>query len=218
MPQLFRARANGIARLLVWGAPVLVLAVLAVSVMLPRSDFATGSGRALAQPVPFSHQHHVDGLGLDCRYCHDAVETSAFAGLPATEVCMTCHSQLWTEAEALAPVRASLASGEPLRWQRVNSLPDFTYFNHAIHVDKGVGCVTCHGPVEAMPLTWQVKPLTMGWCLECHRDPAPNLRPPDAVFRTDWTPPDDIHAVRAALMQELDIDPETMTDCYVCHR
>ncbi|MER8477466.1 cytochrome c3 family protein [Mesorhizobium sp. M1163] len=183
-----------------------------------RSDFVTGVGRPLAQPVPFSHRHHVGELGLDCRYCHSGVETSLSAGLPATEVCMTCHSQLFTNADMLAPVRASLASGQPLQWQRVNSVPDFVYFNHSIHIAKGVACETCHGEVDDMPLIRRAHALSMEWCLGCHRDPEPNLRPPQDVFLMHWKPPAGIAEIRRSLISLLDIHPETMTDCYVCHR
>ncbi|MDF0602763.1 cytochrome c3 family protein [Psychromarinibacter sp. C21-152] len=216
MPQIFPEAANGIARLVLWAALVAVLGLVALSVLLPRSDMFTGQDRILAQPVPFSHQHHAGGLGIDCRYCHAAVEQSAFAGMPPTETCMTCHSQLWTRAEMLDPVRQSLATGTPLRWNRVHDLADYVYFNHGAHVSNGVGCTTCHGAVDEMPLMRQAAPLTMEWCLDCHRDPAPNLRPPEAVFATDWRRGSE--AEQAALMGRYDIHPETMTDCNVCHR
>jgi hypothetical protein len=141
------------------------------------------------QPVPFSHQHHVTGLGIDCRYCHTSVETSSFAGIPPTKTCMNCHSQIWTNAQLLEPVRASYRSGESLQWTRVNQLPDFVYFNHSIHINKGVGCNTCHGPVDQMPLMYQQESLQMVWCLECHRAPEKNLRPRDQVFNMRYQPP-----------------------------
>jgi hypothetical protein len=218
MPQLFPKSANGVARFVLWGAAVMALAAAGIGVALPRSDFVTGVGEAVAQPVPFSHKHHVGELGIDCRYCHTGVETSASAGLPATEVCMTCHSQLYTNAAMLAPVRRSLASGEPLHWRRVNSVADFVYFNHSIHVAKGVACETCHGEVDDMPLMEKAHTLSMEWCLGCHRDPEPNLRPPQDVFLLHWKPPDDIGDIRRKLIGLLDIHPQTMTDCYVCHR
>ena len=141
------------------------------------------------QPVPFSHQHHVTGLGIDCRYCHTSVETSSFAGIPPTKTCMNCHSQIWTNAQLLEPVRASYKSGESLQWTRVNQLPDFVYFNHSIHVNKGVGCNTCHGPVDQMPLMYQQESLQMEWCLGCHRAPENNLRPRDQVFNMRYQQP-----------------------------
>lgn len=218
MPQIFPRSADGIARFVLGVLlGVFVLAVVLGTALL-RSSFLTGVGQAVAQPVPFSHKHHVGQLGLDCRYCHNGVETSSSAGLPATEVCMTCHSQLYTNAEMLAPVRASLASGMPLQWQRVNSVPDFVYFNHSIHVAKGVACETCHGAVDDMPLTARAEPLSMEWCLGCHRDPERNLRSPQDVFVMHWKPPSNITETRRQLMSVLDIHPETMTDCYVCHR
>jgi hypothetical protein len=218
MPQVFPRSADGIARFVLGGLLAVFVLITVMGTAFLRSTFLTGVGQAVAQPVPFSHKHHVGQLGLDCRYCHNGVETSSAAGLPATEVCMTCHSQLFTNAAMLAPVRASLASGTPLHWQRVNSVPDFVYFNHAIHVDKGVACETCHGEVDEMPLMARAEPLSMEWCLGCHRDPGPNLRPPQDVFRMHWKPPSDIADIRRRLITMLDIHPETMTDCYVCHR
>ncbi|EYD73944.1 Molybdopterin oxidoreductase subunit, predicted, chaperone protein HtpG [Rubellimicrobium mesophilum DSM 19309] len=218
MTQVFRPSANGIARLVLWSLGVGLLVLVAVSVIYVRSGWATGAERAPAQPVPFSHAHHVGGLGLDCRYCHTGVEVSASAGLPPTETCMTCHSQLYTNADMLAPVRESLATGQPIAWVRVHDLADFVYFNHSIHVAKGVACETCHGEVDAMPILRQEAPLTMGWCLSCHRDPQPNLRPPQDVFLMHWRPPADLARLQSWLMEAGGIHPEDMTDCYVCHR
>ncbi len=218
MPQVFSKNADGVARFVLWGTLAVLVVVGVVATAWPRSAFVTGVGEAVAQPVPFSHKHHVGELGVDCRYCHDGVETSASAGLPATDVCMTCHSQLYTDAAMLAPVRESLATGRPLHWQRVNSVPDFVFFNHSIHVAKGVACETCHGEVDDMPLTAKAHSLSMEWCLDCHRDPEPNLRPPQDVFLLHWKPPDDIDEIRKELIGVLDIHPETMTDCYACHR
>jgi hypothetical protein len=218
MAQIFTRRANGIARLLLGGVLLAALGLLSVSLILPRSSWDTMVGRAVAQPVPFSHQHHVAGLGLDCRYCHTGVETSPFAGIPPTETCMTCHSQVWTEAEVLRPVRESYVEGVPIRWTRVHDLPDFTYFNHAVHVRNGVPCVECHGRVDTMPLTWQAHSLQMQWCLDCHRDPARRLRPLDAVTAMEWTPEGDPDLLASELMLAYDIHPDKLTDCYVCHR
>jgi hypothetical protein len=194
-----------------------VLAVIS-SALFARSSFFTETDRPVTQPVPFSHQHHVGDLGLDCRYCHTGVETSPVAGVPATEVCMTCHSQIWTNAAVLAPVRDSMKTGTPLDWQRVNAVGDFVYFNHAIHVNKGVGCTTCHGAIDEMPLTMRAHPMQMEWCLGCHRNPEASLRPDTAIFDPDWKPAGDIAAMRAVLMEQHDIKVDTMTDCYVCHR
>jgi len=217
MPQVFPQAANGIARMLMWSFAVLLGLLLTSSILLTRSGYVTGQERIVRQPVPFSHEHHVGGLGLDCRYCHASVERSGFAGLPPTETCMTCHSQLWTEAEMLAPVRESLATGTPIAWTRVHDLADYVYFNHAAHLANGVGCETCHGNVAQMPLMRQEAPLTMAWCLSCHTDPAPNLRPQEELFTMGWDGGDD-PVQQAALMRRYDVHPETMTDCYVCHR
>jgi ferredoxin len=170
------------------------------------------------QPVPFSHQHHVGGLGLDCRYCHTAVEHSSYASVPPTHTCMTCHSQLYTNAQMLAPVRQSLATGVPIHWNRVHRLPDYVYFDHSVHIANGVGCTTCHGQVDDMPLMWQAAPLTMSWCLECHRNPGPKLRPQSEIFSTTWRPPSDAAKAGQALIKAYHIDPQHLTDCTVCHR
>jgi hypothetical protein len=187
MPQIFTASAETRLR-----TAALMLAIVFASSLLftagfMNSTYLTRVGWVAAQPVPFSHEHHVGGLGLDCRYCHASVEVSAQASLPATHVCMTCHSQIWTGAPMLAPVRASLADNKPLHWQRVARLPDYVYFNHSIHISRGVACVECHGRVDQMPLLARAKPFTMEFCLDCHRDPGPHLRPRDQVTRMDWS-------------------------------
>jgi hypothetical protein len=172
-------------------------------------------GEAPRQPIAFSHKHHAGDDGIDCRYCHDGVERAAFAGLPATEVCMTCHSQLFTDAPMLQALRDSAASGKALRWTRVHDLPDFVYFDHAIHVRKGVGCVECHGAVDRMPLTRRVASLEMQWCLECHRDPQPHLRPVEDEF--DMRPTAEIRALHGAPKTTL-ASRRRLTDCSTCHR
>ena len=154
-----------------------------------RSSWATKQNEFVEQPIQFSHAHHVGGVGLDCRYCHTSVEKSSFAGIPPTKTCMNCHSQIWTNAPILEPVRASFRNDTPLNWIRVNDLPDFVYFNHQIHVKQGVGCVTCHGPVDKMPLMYQAKPLLMEWCLDCHRAPEKYLRPREQVFNMAYEQP-----------------------------
>src|ERR1700746_3000193 len=189
MPQVFNRGANGLARmsLVILGLVVTSLALTLNE--LARSPYVTKQGERLEQPVPFSHQHHVSGLGLDCRYCHTSVEVSSFAGIPPTKTCMNCHSQIWTNAQLLEPVRASYRSGESLQWTRVNQLPDFVYFNHRIHINKGVVFNTCHGPVDLMPLMYQQESLQMEWCLGCHRAPQNHLRPRDQVFNMRYQPP-----------------------------
>jgi cytochrome c7-like protein len=173
----------------------------------------------IEQPVPFSHRHHVGDDGIDCRYCHASVETSSTAGIPPLETCMTCHSQLFTDAPALAPLVAAYRARVPLAWNRVHDLPDFVYFDHAIHVAKGVGCTTCHGPIDRMPLTWRTASLDMQWCLDCHRAPEDHLRPLERVFDVDWQPAADQHAQGIALARAYRIrDTRQLTDCSTCHR
>lgn len=218
MPQLFAPRANTIACVALVGLVAGPLLALGALCLLPYTPYATGQDTTLEQPVPFSHEHHVGGLGIECRYCHTSVEQSRFAGLPPTETCMTCHSQLWTQAPMLAPVRESLAEGKPIPWRRVNRLPDYVYFDHSVHVAKGVGCTTCHGAVDRMPLMRQAAPLTMGWCLECHRNPEQALRPLDKVFSTDWEPPPDQRERGRELIHQYLVDTAHLTDCSVCHR
>ncbi len=192
---------------------VLLLAIWAVPVM----GYNTQERFAPEQPVPFSHKHHVSGLGIDCRYCHTQVENSASAGMPSTAICMTCHSQIWTNAAMLAPDRQSLADNVPLRWTRVYTLPDYVFFDHSIHVAKGVGCTECHGPIGDMNLTWKARTLYMSWCLSCHRDPAPRLRPKDEVFNPHWqrTPATPSGGV---LMTQYHVHTKNLTDCGICHR
>lgn len=185
-----------------------------------RSDWYTSANlQPGSQPVPFSHKHHVKDVGIDCRYCHDNVTKSARATLPPTQTCMTCHSQIWTGAPMLAPVRASLAENKSLNWRRVAMVPDYVYFRHDIHVTKGVGCVECHGRVDEMPLTFRAKALTMQFCLDCHRNPAPRLRPKEQVTNMTWKPEsEDRAALGHALVKLYGIREGQLTDCYVCHR
>jgi hypothetical protein len=218
MPQLFRPYADTVARTVLVSLVVLPFVAIGLAYATMRSSYITGQSLTLGQPVPFSHAHHVGGLGIDCRYCHAGVETSAVAGIPPTHTCMSCHSQLYTQTEMLAVVRASLADNRPIRWNKVNKLPDYVYFDHSIHVAKGVGCSTCHGDVSTMRLMRQEAPLTMQWCLGCHRDPAQHLRPPDAIFAADWQPPKDQAEAGRRLAAQYHIDSQHLTDCSVCHR
>jgi hypothetical protein len=220
MAQIFTASADTRLRaLLLLGSAVFIFTVIA-GYASEGGGFAVGWVRR--QPVPFSHKHHVAGLGLDCRYCHTSVETSNHAGLPPTHVCMTCHSQIWTNADVLAPVRASLASGKPLAWQRVSRLPDYVYFNHSAHIAKGVPCVTCHGRVDQMPLMKAAHPFQMGWCLDCHRNPEQALRPPAEITRMDWSswkPGRDDQAALSRNIALLASKPHgELTQCNTCHR
>lgn len=216
MAQIFPRQFNTIARTSIFGAVFFVAAAIGLAAVIVRSPYVTEAGVIREQPVPFSHQHHVGDVGIDCRYCHTSVDKSSFAGIPATEVCMNCHSQLWNDSPLLAPVLASYRSGIPLRWTRVHNLPDFAYFNHSIHVHKGIGCVTCHGQVDEMPLMWREQSLLMEWCLECHRHPERYVRPRSEVFNLDWQPPPEYAQLARTLIDEYDI--KRKTDCYTCHR
>jgi len=187
--QIFHPSTNTISRATIFGAIFILAALLWACMMFQRSPYITYAGVARPQPVPFSHQHHAGGLGIDCRYCHTSVEVSSFAGIPPTKTCMNCHSQIWTGAALLEPVRESYRSGKSLVWNRVNDLPDFVYFNHSIHINKGVGCNTCHGPVDRMPLMYNYASLQMEWCLDCHRAPEKYLRPRDQVFNMRYEVP-----------------------------
>jgi hypothetical protein len=218
MAQLFRPRANTIAKTSLMGLVIAAGIAAYLAGALQRSTWATEMGVPRQQPVPFSHEHHVRGLGLDCRYCHTTVEKSSFAGMPPTQTCMTCHSQLWTNAELLKPVRESWRTGVPLQWTRVHNLPGYVYFDHSIHVNKGIGCSTCHGQVDQMPLVWQTQPLQMGWCLQCHRQPEQFIRPRDQVFNMDWQPPANQLEMGKRLVEEYGIRKEQLTNCSVCHR
>ncbi len=189
MPQIFHRSTNTISRLSIALIVIGVAGFFFATAQLQRSPYTSWRGVARTQPVPFSHQHHVGGLGIDCRYCHTSVEVSSFAGIPPTKTCMNCHAQIWTNAEMLAPVRESFRSGTPLVWARANQLPEFVYFDHSIHIKKGVGCASCHGPVDRMPLMYAEGSLQMEWCLNCHRAPEKFLRPRAEVFNIRYEPP-----------------------------
>jgi Cytochrome c7 and related cytochrome c len=191
MPQIFHRSLNTIAKVSIYGAVLFLgLAGWALAVFV-RSAYATNVGIARQQPVPFSHQHHVNELGIDCRYCHTSVEDSHFAGVPPTKTCMNCHNQIWVGSQMLAPVRESYKSGNSLQWNRVHKLGEYCYFNHSIHVKKGIGCVSCHGRVDQMTLTWANATLLMEWCLDCHRNPEKNVRPRSEITNMTWEPPSD---------------------------
>lgn len=218
MPQIFHRSTNTISRVTIFGAVFIVAGLLAILGILYRSPVVTAVGIARPQPVQFSHEHHSYDDGIDCRYCHTSVEESSSAGIPATEVCMNCHSQIWTEAPELAPVINSWETGEPLEWTRVHDLADFVYFNHGIHVQNGVGCETCHGRVDQMPLMMKAEPMTMEWCLDCHRNPAPNLRPVEEVFTMGYQHPTDNPSMGQQLLEEYSIETTRLDDCNICHR
>ncbi len=232
MSQIFHRSTNTISRLSIYGAVFVLAGAAWTATEIQRSGYVTNQGDAREQVVPFSHQHHVAGLGLDCRYCHTSVETSGFAGIPPTRTCIGCHSQIWAEAPMLEPVRESWRTGKSLTWTRVHDLPDFAYFDHSIHVAKGVGCTTCHGPIDQMALTWQAASLQMEWCLECHRTPEKYLRPKAEVFNVKWEPPskgkpvtfgkqsfEDQLALGRELKKKYNVRPKTdLTSCSTCHR
>ncbi|HEY1769919.1 MAG TPA: cytochrome c3 family protein [Chthoniobacterales bacterium] len=219
MAQIFSQRANFRAKFLIVAIVVLVCGAGWTTFAVFWSPYTTYVDVPLAQPVPFSHKHHVGDDGIDCRYCHTSVEKSAFAGIPSTQICMTCHSQLWTEAPVLAPVRASLTNNRPLQWSRVNDLPDFVYFNHSIHIAKGVGCSTCHGELDKMPITWRTQTLYMKWCLKCHRAPQDYVRPQNEIYNLHWQPPSNQREEGLRLVRQNQIDATgRLTNCSVCHR
>jgi hypothetical protein len=216
MPQIFHRSTNTLSKLSIFGALFLVAVALWAVLEINRSPYVTRAGDAREQPVPFSHAHHVGGIGIDCRYCHDTVEVSATAGIPSTKTCMNCHSQIWSQSPMLEPVRESFRTDRSIEWVRVHDLPDFSYFDHSAHVNKGVGCSTCHGRVDQMPLMWQEASLQMEWCLECHRHPERYLRPKAEVFNIAYEPPSDQLALGRRLVKEYGV--ETRTGCSTCHR
>ncbi|MFM7150961.1 MAG: cytochrome c3 family protein [Gemmataceae bacterium] len=191
-----------------------------------RSSYATHTGIAYEQPIPFSHHHHVNELGIDCRYCHTSVEDSANAGIPPTKTCMNCHTQLWTGSQMLNPVRESYRTDKSIQWTRVHKLGDFCYFNHSIHVNKGIGCVTCHGRVDQMPLIWQENTLLMEWCLDCHRQPENHVRPRDQIYNMTWSYKDARDAQGKPYPDQLTLGKELVEkyqiqskmSCSACHR
>jgi hypothetical protein len=216
MAQIFHPSFNTLSKVSIFGAVFFLGAAVWGWDTLLRSPYTTQVNVARAQPVPFSHKHHVGGLGIDCRFCHTSVEESAFAGIPPTKTCMGCHSLVWKDAPMLEPVRESYRSDLSIPWTRVHDLPDFAYFDHSIHVAKGIGCSSCHGRVDEMPLTWRSETLNMDWCLGCHRDPALHVRPRERVFDVDWAPDSLSAAERAELVERYGI--QSRTSCSSCHR
>jgi hypothetical protein len=217
---IFHPSMNTIVRFGAVGVVLLLAALAGAFYFFIRSPFMTNVGVAVEQPVPFSHLHHVRQLGLDCRYCHTSVEKSEFAGVPPTETCMTCHSQIWTEAPNLEPVRASWQNEEPILWNRVHNLSGFVYFNHSAHINNGVGCESCHGRVDNMPLTWKSNTLHMEWCLDCHRHPENHLRPLDEVTTMGYEVPEGMTQAQlgSQLVAEYGIEVGRLDDCSICHR
>jgi hypothetical protein len=217
MPQLFPPSVDLYAKFFALGVVIILVGGTYSFYLLNRSPYWTNVGVTLEQPVPFSHKHHAGELGIDCRFCHASVATSSYAGMPDTQTCMTCHSQVWKDAPMLAPVRQSYAEDKPMKWNTVNEMPGYVYFNHSIHINKGVGCSSCHGRVDEMPITWKATDMTMAWCLACHRNPASSLRGPGQVFQMDWTTPMDPHVGQDRLIAR-NIQKDHLTDCSACHR
>jgi hypothetical protein len=216
MPQIFRRSANTLSKVSLFGVLSLVGGFILLAMVLGRSAYVTRANEYVEQPIQFSHLHHVTDDGIDCRYCHTSVETSSFAGIPPTKTCMNCHSQLWNTAPILEPVRASFRDDKPLHWIRVHDLPDFVYFNHSIHVKKGMGCETCHGRVDQMPLMQQVNTLQMEWCLNCHRNPENYVRPRSEITTMGYRPPVPQSVIGPQLVKEYGIN--SLTSCSTCHR
>jgi hypothetical protein len=218
--QLFAPRADAILRFVLLAVGGIVTAVLLALGAVASSQYFTGDGTIAPQPVPFSHQHHAGELGIDCRYCHTTVQVAANAGMPPTYTCMTCHSQIWTGAPMLAPVRQSLAADQPLDWVRVNRLPSYVYFDHSIHIAKGIGCSSCHGRIDRMQLTYPTQGFNMSFCLNCHSAPQHFVRPKSEIFNMAWQPPADQDRIGRALVKQYHIDQRAgrLTDCSICHR
>lgn len=216
MSQIFHPSTNTISKVSIFGGLFMVLALLWLGLQIGRSSYITQVWVARDQPVPFSHAHHVGAIGIDCRYCHTSVEESSFAGIPPTRTCMNCHSQLYNDSPTLEPVRASFRTGDPIAWTRVHDLPDFAFFDHSIHVNKGVACVTCHGRVDKMSLVWQETSLQMEWCVECHRNPEGKVQPRETVTRMESIAPAAGTVESANLLRDYKV--KTRTDCSTCHR
>jgi len=214
--QIFHPSTNTLSRISIYGALLFLGGSLWVLYTLDRSPYVTEQDVDREQPIPFSHAHHVGSIGIDCRYCHTSVEVSSIAGVPPTRTCINCHSQLYSDSPTLEPVRESFRDARPIHWTKVNDLPDFAYFDHSIHVHKGVGCKTCHGAVDRMNLMRKAESLQMEWCLECHRNPERYLRPRDQVFNMAYAPTEPQIEVGKRLVEEYDV--RTRTDCSTCHR
>lgn len=221
MTQIFRPQSNTLSKLSLIGVGVILIGLFAIGGPLKWSSYFTEVHFMRTQPIQFSHKHHVKGDGIDCRYCHTSVETSATAGMPPSETCMTCHSQIWTNSPLLKQVRESYQKNIPIQWNRINFVPDYVFFNHSIHVNKGVGCASCHGQIDSFPLTMKVRTFYMKDCLSCHRNPEKNLRPKSEIFNLEWQPPSDSQAreeLGRKLLKDYRIDSHRITNCYTCHR
>ena len=213
MAQIFDRSSNALARMGLVLTGLIVIALGVTLDQLQRSPWVTRQGQRADQPVPFSHKHHVQGLGLQCQYCHTTVEKSSYAGIPPTRTCMNCHAQIWTNAQLLEPVRQSWATGESIPWIKVHDLPDFVFFNHEIHVNKGIGCESCHGRVDEMPLMYEQNTLQMEWCLDCHRNPSKNLRPTSEIYNMAWEGPTEDKPVWCAANDKAGVPTAQSVSC-----
>jgi hypothetical protein len=213
MAQVFDRSSNALARASLVLTGLIVIALGVTLDQLQRSPWVTRQGQRPDQPIPFSHKHHVEGLGLQCQYCHTSVEKSSYAGIPPTKTCINCHAQIWTNAALLQPVRDSWATGQSIQWIRVHDLPDFVYFNHEIHVNKGIGCASCHGRVDQMPLMYMQNTLQMEWCLDCHRNPAKNIRPTSQIYNMAWEKPTDERPVWCAVNDQTGVPTAQSVNC-----
>lgn len=240
MAQIFRPSSNTVAKVLLIGAALTPLTLMVTLSQFTRSPYVTKVGVPYEQPVPFSHEHHVNELGIDCRYCHTSVEKASNAGYPSTHTCMSCHSQIWTNSPLLEPVRESYEKNVPLKWTVLNKVPDFVYFNHSIHINRGISCNNCHGPIQAMQIAYKGQPFQMKWCLECHRNPEKYVNEQQFVwqlYRNIQTDPKNLTPEELSLRQgkqyqrneaelakgrelveKYHIKTESLTDCYICHR
>jgi hypothetical protein len=218
MSQIFHPSTNTFSKATIFGAIFFLIGLGALGLALARSPYVTDVGVVRPQPVQFSHEHHTNALGIDCRYCHTSVEEAQYAGMPPTHTCMSCHSQIWNDSPALAPVRESYATGIPIAWNEVHRVPDYAYFNHSIHIQKGFGCSECHGQVDDMTLMYKAEPMTMEWCLDCHRNPQDRIRPVEEVFNMDYVHPPNQAELGRQLLTEYNIPHKDLTQCYVCHR
>lgn len=217
--QIFGRSSNTIARASIVGLLLLVATLAVAGYLYVRSDLYTRRQQVILQPVQFSHKHHYAGLGIGCRYCHTTVEYSSFAGLPNTQTCMNCHSQIWTSAPSLQPVRDSWNNNIPIQWNRVYNLPQFVFFNHSPHIAKGIGCETCHGRVDQMDQLYKATSMQMEWCVDCHKDPAKYIRPLDQVFTFGYKPEQPQAVLGPQLVKQYNVlDARTLTSCSTCHR
>lgn len=216
--QIFRPGINTISRVSIFVGALILVQLILILIVFFRSNYWRQVNVPIQQPIPFSHQIHAGVIGTDCRYCHTSVAVSSFANIPPTETCVTCHSQVKQNSVYIQPVWQSLQTGESIEWIRVHDLPGFVYFNHSIHVNKGIGCSNCHGRIDQMPVVWKEQALFMGWCLDCHRQPEQYIRPVEEVYNMEWVAPPNQLEMGRELVQQYNIDVDRLSNCYICHR